>query len=69
MDGGPRADLACFPKDFGRKVASEYADQIEEMLAYAFQEFQLGARQVAVPMLDIAQCRNDHIVTTAKSSI
>jgi hypothetical protein len=52
-DGSPRADLACFPKEFGRKVASEYADQIDEMLAYAFQEFPLGL-QTAQQLRDIA---------------
>ena len=41
-DGTARADLACFPKDFGKKVAADYAQQIEETIAYGFGPFALG---------------------------
>jgi hypothetical protein len=52
-DGSPRADLACFPKDFGRKIASEYASVIEETIAYGFSQFGL-AKQSQQRLRDIA---------------
>ena len=36
-DGSPRPDLPCFPKDFGKKVAADYGQAIEETIAYGFQ--------------------------------
>jgi hypothetical protein len=46
-DGSPRADLACFPANFSTAVQREYAQQIEEIIAYGFGQFQLsqGAMQ------------------------
>jgi hypothetical protein len=46
-DGSPRADLACFPPNFGAAVQREYAQQIEEIIAYGFGQFPLspGATQ------------------------
>jgi hypothetical protein len=41
-DGSPRADLACFPKDFGVRVARDYAPQIDELIAYGFASFGLS---------------------------
>jgi len=32
----PRPDLACFPKDFGKRIAAEYGNAIEEMIALGF---------------------------------
>jgi hypothetical protein len=42
-DGTPRPDLACFPRGFGARVASEHARVIDELIAYGFAPFQLGA--------------------------
>jgi len=46
-DGSPRADLSCFPPNFGPVVQREYAQQIEEIVVYGFGQFQLspGAMQ------------------------
>jgi hypothetical protein len=46
-DGSPRADLSCFPANFGAAVQREYAQQIEEIVAYGFGQFQVspGAQQ------------------------
>ncbi|HEY2032069.1 MAG TPA: hypothetical protein VGH02_00130 [Rhizomicrobium sp.] len=46
-DGSPRADLSCFPPNFGAAVLREYTQQIEEIVAYGFGRFQLsqGAMQ------------------------
>jgi hypothetical protein len=46
-DGAPRADLACFPANFGTAIQREYAQQIEEIVAYGFGQFHLspGAMQ------------------------
>ncbi|MBS0275618.1 MAG: hypothetical protein JSR55_14835 [Proteobacteria bacterium] len=46
-DGSPRTDLSCFPPNFGAAVQREYAQQIEEIVAYGFGQFQLspGAMQ------------------------
>ena len=41
-DGSPRADLACFPKDFAKRVTTEYSQTIEETIAYGFSPFNLG---------------------------
>jgi len=41
-DGGPRADLACFPQGFGAKVSRDYAGQIDELIAYGFAAFGLS---------------------------
>ena len=41
-DGSPRADLSCFPKDFGAKIAKDYSAQIEELIAYGFAPFGLS---------------------------
>jgi len=42
-DGSPRADLPCFPPNFGATVQREYAQQIEEIVAYGFNQFQLSS--------------------------
>lgn len=41
-DGTPRADLSCFPKDFGTTIAANYADAMDELIAYGFAPFGLG---------------------------
>jgi hypothetical protein len=41
-DGSARADLACFPQGFGAKVATDYAGQIDELVAYGFGQFGLS---------------------------
>ncbi|HWA30174.1 MAG TPA: hypothetical protein VG867_03720 [Rhizomicrobium sp.] len=41
-DGSPRADLSCFPPNFGAAVIREYTPQIEEIVAYGFGQFQLS---------------------------
>ena len=35
-DGSPRRDLACFPQGFAATVARDYADVIDELIAYGF---------------------------------
>jgi len=40
-DGSARRDLACFPPGFAELVSREYADTIEELLAYGFSNFRL----------------------------
>jgi len=52
-DGSPRGDLPCFPKDFARRIAQEYADTIEETIAYGFSAFNLG-KQSQQRLRDIA---------------
>ncbi len=52
-DGSPRPDLACFPKDFGRRIAQEYGAAIEEMIALGFSQFAL-AKQSQQRLRDIA---------------
>jgi hypothetical protein len=52
-DGSPRPDLACFPKDFGKQVASDYAQVIEETIVYGFGPFNLG-KQSLQRLRDIA---------------
>lgn len=52
-DGSPRPDLACFPKDFGKKVAADYAQVIEETISYGFSPFNLG-KQAQQRLRDIA---------------
>ncbi|HKD22295.1 MAG TPA: hypothetical protein VKB71_09785 [Rhizomicrobium sp.] len=52
-DGSPRADLACFPKDFAKRIATEYAQVIEETIAYGFSPFNL-AKQSQQRLRDIA---------------
>ena len=46
-DGGPRGDLACFPKDFGPKFARENAGLIDELIAYGFSGFALPPESMA----------------------
>jgi len=45
-DGSPRPDLSCFPKDFGRKIAVDYAAQIDELIAYGFAPFGLSKQAI-----------------------
>jgi len=45
-DGSPRPDLSCFPKDFGRKIATDYAAQIDELIAYGFAPFGLSKQAI-----------------------
>ena len=45
-DGTPRADLACFPRDFGKVVARDYAAVIDEVISYGFGQFMLSAPAV-----------------------
>jgi hypothetical protein len=52
-DGSPRGDLACFPKDFGKRIAAEYGQTIEETIAYGFSPFNLG-KQSQQRLRDIA---------------
>lgn len=52
-DGSPRPDLACFPKDFAKRIATEYAQVIEETIAYGFSPFNL-AKQGQQRLRDIA---------------
>jgi hypothetical protein len=52
-DGSPRPDLACFPKDFAKRIATEYAQVIEETIAYGFSPFNL-AKQSQQRLRDIA---------------
>ena len=40
-DGSPRRDLACFPPGFAATVASDYADAVDELIAYGFSSFGL----------------------------
>src|ERR1700749_3639211 len=40
-DNSPRADLPCFPKGFGEKVARDHADIISELINYGFSSFSL----------------------------
>jgi hypothetical protein len=51
-DGGPRADLACFPQGFGAKVARDYADVIDELISYGFSAFGLS-KDAAQKLRDI----------------
>src|SRR6185503_11600308 len=41
-DGGPRANLPCFPQGFGDKVARDHADIIRELISYGFAAFDLS---------------------------
>jgi hypothetical protein len=41
-DGSPRANLSCFPKDFGATVAAQYGEAADELIAYGFAPFGLG---------------------------
>jgi hypothetical protein len=41
-DGTPRANLSCFPKDFGATIASQYGEAADELIAYGFAPFGLG---------------------------
>jgi len=52
-DGSPRPDLACFPKDFGKRIAAEYGNAIEEMIALGFSPFGLS-KQSQQRLRDIA---------------
>ena len=52
-DGAPRADLACFPKDFAKKLAADYGQVIEETIAYGFSQFPL-AKQTQQRLREIA---------------
>ena len=45
-DGGPRAELACFPQGFGARVARDYADIIGELISYGFSPFALSKEAV-----------------------
>jgi hypothetical protein len=45
-DGGPRAELACFPQGFGAKVARDYADIIGELISYGFSPFALSKEAI-----------------------
>jgi len=45
-DGTARPDLACFPKDFGKKVAADYGQIIDETIAYGFSPFGLSKQGV-----------------------
>ena len=52
-DGSPRPDLACFPKDFGKKIAADYGQTIAETIAYGFSPFNLN-KQALQRLNDIA---------------
>lgn len=41
-DGSPRRDLGCFPPGFAATVARDYADTVDELIAYGFSSFSLG---------------------------
>jgi hypothetical protein len=41
-DGSPRANLPCFPKDFGTTVAARYGQAADELIAYGFAPFGLS---------------------------
>jgi len=41
-DGSARANLSCFPKDFGATVAAQYGEAAAELIAYGFAPFGLG---------------------------
>jgi len=45
-DGSPRADLSCFPKDFGAFVATHYGDAMDELIAYGFSPFGLSKQAI-----------------------
>jgi hypothetical protein len=45
-DGSPRPDLACFPKDFGKRIALSHAPLIDETIGYGFAQFGLGKQAV-----------------------
>jgi hypothetical protein len=45
-DGSARPDLACFPKDFGKKVAADYGAVMDEFIEYGFSPFGLGKQSV-----------------------
>jgi hypothetical protein len=41
-DGSARRDLVCFPQGFAATVARDYADTVDELIAYGFSSFRLG---------------------------
>jgi hypothetical protein len=41
-NGSPRANLSCFPKDFGQTVATQYGEAADELIAYGFAPFGLS---------------------------
>jgi hypothetical protein len=45
-DGSPRPDLACFPKEFGKKLAADYGELVDEMIVYGFAPFGLSKQAV-----------------------
>jgi hypothetical protein len=51
-NGSPRANLSCFPKDFGQTVASQYGEAADELIAYGFAPFGLS-KQTTQKLKDI----------------
>lgn len=45
-DGTARGDLACFPQGFAAQVARDHAAIIDELIAYGFAPFKLGANAI-----------------------
>ena len=41
-DGSARANLSCFPNDFGATVATQYGEAADELIAYGFAPFGHG---------------------------
>ncbi len=52
-DGSPRADLPCFPKDFAKRVQSEYGNVAEEIISVGFAPLGLS-KQTHQRLKDIA---------------
>ena len=52
-DGSPRGDLPCFPKDFARRLQSDYGDTAEEIIAVGFAPFGIS-KQTHQRLKDIA---------------
>lgn len=42
--GGPRANLPCFPEGFAQTIAAQHGKDIEEVIAYAFGAYGLSAQ-------------------------
>ena len=45
-DGSARADLACFPPNFGAVVARDHAKEMDEIIAYGFGQFGLSPQSL-----------------------
>jgi hypothetical protein len=45
-DGSARADLACFPQNFGAVVARDYTHEMGEIISYGFGQFDLPPQTI-----------------------